>query len=964
MKLESFLVALTFVAFAMIGHGQDEMAASPIVVSDNEQGMEGGFWTTEDDYDPILRLKNIHESEPIDVQPTVFFADGTPFKLPLVHLGAAGVAQVNLRIALQSVPASLLNHVSRYGMVGISYKWTWPAIIATIRDVDEIASLSLRSTLLADVNTVHASPEPQTTHVIRGTWWMPLQSSDGFVAMANASRSIKRIRLEISDRAGKLIGYRVFTLARHETMSLRYSQLLSGVRGIDTEGGLRISYSGPAHGVLAYSAIEDASIGYSASPIFAEDSLNLTGNQQQVRMAAPGLMLGKPDPSMLFPTGTTFTPYAVLNNISDHQLDVKLTISVKDNNDGVSKTYPLSDVILEPGQVSTLGSSFFSASKFASGTAHLMFAFRGREGDLLVQTGSVDQTMNYVFEVVPAEMLPTASRTLCFWSAEGDSDSMITVWNYDSSAQDLVLKLFFTGGRYQIPIHLGPGETYTLSTMELVRSGRPDPSGVVIPTYINSGSAVLSGKGGERDSISVGVASATYNVRNATCSPDCVNCNGVSQIVVSPSSLSLSSEASSQVTATEVWNTGQQLPAVGTWSSTNSSVATASSGLITGVAAGAATAKIMESNASRPGQACLGLEGSHCPSGPVFGVASVTVTDNTPLITGIDPSVWIAGTTTSVTITGQYFGTNAPSISFSPSNGVSYTLSSYNDNQIVASVNVASGTPNEQVQIVVTNNGYGGSAFNGTGSGQQATSQAAIAQIQAAVMNTPQMTIIAWVNGNAPDLQTLPSGANSTLVSKLGNPTDCAGELAVWAFEHTAPDVHTATDVSYANLWLVKNSANPAPPNTITPSVQQSAGNFRLFNDFGNGGNFLQVGSTPNPCGATAPASVLAWIGQGQKDSNSGPGKSTSGKQYQLAEGRLGTVGQSINATLNGTTTPWIWSVIEFDSSGNPITNDHAIFPTYSVYQNGYLVNTYAQAPVSQFIQLNQSSERTPQQIP
>jgi hypothetical protein len=112
-----------------------------------------------------------------------------------------------------------------------------------------------------------------------------------------------------------------------------------------------------------------------------------------------------------------------------------------------------------------------------------------------------------------------------------------------------------------------------------------------------------------------------------------------------------------------------------------------------------------------------------------------TVTgDQTPVIAEISPDVWPAGSTTTVTFTGQNFGGNAPTLSFSPGNGIGYTLSSYNDNHIVANITVAASTPDEDpVNVTVTNNGYGGNNFNpvqGSG-GESATSNGATATVQA-----------------------------------------------------------------------------------------------------------------------------------------------------------------------------------------------------------------------------------------
>lgn len=81
------------------------------------------------------------------------------------------------------------------------------------------------------------------------------------------------------------------------------------------------------------------------------------------------------------------------------------------------------------------------------------------------------------------------------------------------------------------------------------------------------------------------------------------------------------------------------------------------------------------------------------------GEGEMTVTDDqTPVITGISPSVWDAGSTTSgVTISGEYFGSNAPTLSFSPGTGIGYALTSHSDSTIVANITVASGTSNEDV---------------------------------------------------------------------------------------------------------------------------------------------------------------------------------------------------------------------------------------------------------------------------
>jgi hypothetical protein len=110
---------------------------------------------------------------------------------------------------------------------------------------------------------------------------------------------------------------------------------------------------------------------------------------------------------------------------------------------------------------------------------------------------------------------------------------------------------------------------------------------------------------------------------------------------------------------------------------------------------------------------------------------------------------------------------------------------------------------------------------------------------------------------------------------------------------------------------------------------------------------------------------VANWASaSGQQYPFAGPGTSASGQSFQLSEGRIGSTGQAVNQTINGASTPWIWTVIEFNSSGTPTYSQIAMFPTYSVYVNGALKATDPQSALSAFIAQNSSYQLSPSQIP
>ncbi|MGA9672255.1 MAG: hypothetical protein WBQ94_23785, partial [Terracidiphilus sp.] len=593
MKFPSVLVSLLLLQITSgvvpVFGAASKSITLPKLSPNTPQGMEGGFWKVDANFAPVLRLKNVLLNQPLKVTPTLYFADGTEFQLPVVALEPAGVWQVDIRIALQSVPAKLQGHISSYGMAGISYQWSWPAVIATIQNTDEISSLTITSSLRADVRTVHTAPEASAAQVTRGHWWLPTTNADGYVVLENTSLYPRQASVQLSGSAGNALVTQQVSLPSHGTSVVRLSTALADARGTDKTGSVEIHYTGPDHGVVAYAGIEDDSVGYSASPILIEDHLDPERPVHDITISAPGLLLGKADPTMLFPSGTYFKPYAYLHNVSAKALQVTLSLVIPGDGD-VPQTKSLGQVTLQPGQVSPFDfeSQFGSANPLPDGYGHLTASFQGRDGDLQMSAGSVDQSQTYVFEVNPSQQSESASRTLCYWSVEGDNDTMMTVWNYKTVPQDLVLTLYYSGGQYKIPIHLAARQSYNLDMMSLIRSRIPDPDGSLIPSNIANGSGILSGAGGETDRISVAVAASVFNVRNATCGGQCVTCNGATQAAFNPSSYAVAVSSSQNAQFQLTWNTGSVYtnPSGTSWSSGNTSIATVSGGTITGQSPG------------------------------------------------------------------------------------------------------------------------------------------------------------------------------------------------------------------------------------------------------------------------------------------------------------------------------------------------------------------------------------------
>ncbi len=190
-----------------------------------------------------------------------------------------------------------------------------------------------------------------------------------------------------------------------------------------------------------------------------------------------------------------------------------------------------------------------------------------------------------------------------------------------------------------------------------------------------------------------------------------------------------------------------------------------------------------------------------------------------------------------------------------------------------------------------------------------------------------EVTVIAWICGSCITLPIL----DDQLTTDLNYGPSCVVDALAW-MAGIQEDINGSADVTYANAFLLQNSANSPPPSNIgpAPSAYEAGGNYRLFIDYGNPavGNVYAVGATPQPCHGYLSPNFSA----GGQDSpyNGSTGTSATGLPYLLVEGRVGSSGQLINQTLNGTTAPWIWSVIEFTASGTPVYSNHAVFPWYT----------------------------------
>jgi hypothetical protein len=240
---------------------------------------------------------------------------------------------------------------------------------------------------------------------------------------------------------------------------------------------------------------------------------------------------------------------------------------------------------------------------------------------------------------------------------------MVTLWNPADQAQDFVFTLFFAGGHYAFPVHMEGRVTRTFNISEIVNSGIPDAQGNRIPPSVQEGSAELTGSKGESQHILVTMDAGTYNVRKATCAVHCFSCNGAVDFWIGANPWTAAVKKSTQLTFTSQYNTGTQynLTNIGSWSSSNTNIATMDDGLIGCAAPGLADASASDNSEPLYWTGCLDLE--ECPQDEGGGAGDTGDCTASILFNGND----VTNTTTTVII-GEQIPLDA---SYFPSEGVS-----------------------------------------------------------------------------------------------------------------------------------------------------------------------------------------------------------------------------------------------------------------------------------------------------
>jgi Big-like domain-containing protein len=591
-----FLVALLLVGGRLVWRPSPRVkadpapqASQPTKVPLQSYSLFSGLWRVDGAFESSIRIRNELLVAPLDVTPVLYMADGTEYDLPPVHLPTGGVAVVDVNEALAAIPPSLAAHLSEFGSAELRYQYTSPGHV-----VASIQMLNIAQSLIFVTPFNGTDAMMSGTHTVEGVWWRRDPGVTGFVSLANVTGAPVSATIQAIGTKGTTASGGALNLGAHTSEMLALDELVGALPGVENQtGGLRVQYSGPMNAVMVIGGLVNESEGYSAMmPFWFHDPA--TSAAAAITYGSAGLMTGLPDPMMGFPKGTHFNPYFVLRNTTTNPLTVSPALNWMAAS-GNPLTANLPPITLGPFRSEQVDMKALLKSQRLdqfNGSLNLSASFTGRAGDLIVATGSVDDTGTYVFEVEPQGVGRTNSKQVSYWTVASGFDTMYSLWNPTSQAQDLTVTFYYGdgSGSYRLPVHLAGNASTTIDMMLLIESQQPDAKGNTIPTAVTAGSAIIESAAGRKTPLTLVVAGGTFNVQTATCGSTCINCCGYANFVVTPSNYNCPVGQSMQCDLQATDCNGGTATFSANWTSSDTSVATInSSGVMTGVAAGSVT---------------------------------------------------------------------------------------------------------------------------------------------------------------------------------------------------------------------------------------------------------------------------------------------------------------------------------------------------------------------------------------
>lgn len=455
-----------------------------IEVSDYEQYVS--YWTLEPNWHSELQLRNTSPTTDLLVSPSLRATDGseTPLSAVLVHPNE--VVDVNLHEAVMysaKQPSSLL------GSVVLRYKAETQGILYAAMMVHRESR-----PIAFHIDAMGKFTEDKD-YLREGVWWLPNDKVSDYLVLTNQGDDRMPLVLSIFDAQGHAY-QKELTLLPRETNRLSVRDLTQAGHLNGDFGGIQVHALAHARALDTLHILFDEKAGFSATlKMFDHDPNALVSERDFAKkgswtIRAPMLALAQPDPALLLPAFTELEPRLLLRNTTQNPVVANIIFNWR-SSASMGKTQGPT-IRLKALETRMIKLSDLPSSEAPPSGAHWATVSIATDGP---PDGVVAVAASYNTALTYGAQSPFSDQLSSFWKggewlADANHDSIITVGNASLKPMKARFSLLYSHGtsHYDLEQALAPDEQMWVDVGEIIRTGKPDMNGAVLPKDLASGS--------------------------------------------------------------------------------------------------------------------------------------------------------------------------------------------------------------------------------------------------------------------------------------------------------------------------------------------------------------------------------------------------------------------------------------------------------------------------------------------
>lgn len=533
----------------------------PHLLAGSYYSMRGGLKAT--------LLLNNKGPRPLEVRPTLFSLAGERLDIQPVIVEGNSFRMIDLREWVMVGGPSF-----EQGSIQLFHPGRDLVLGAQIYLVDDVHSLIFDEKLTEITNGGPARLE--------GIWWLPSASAQALVTLSNTSDASLTVTTRLMGSAPNHADSTTLDLAPHETRVIDVSR-----DSRSSIGALSIEHSGTGGPLVARAMVQDLRTGYSSTVQFSAPQKGKSS-----RLEGAGLRLRGA-------SGESLNPIVVARNVGDAATTLRGRVPYT-TADGDVRFVRIAAIRLAPGEAKVIQldrTSEIDRIPSEVEIAGLEFEHAGAPGSVIMAAHSMSSDGNQVYRVPMWDPLAQRSPTGGYpWYVEGTSSTTVYIKNITRREQKYMAHLVYPGGTYVFGQQtVKGGQTVEIDLRTLRDNQVPDEAGRTIPLNVSRGQIKWSLKPTRKSSTTdpdeslalIGRSEQTDTVQGISSNYSCQSCctDGFLFGEVSPNSVQLEVGDQVQLTAYETSQDcyGNIVPSQhsANWSTSNTSVASVSGGLVT-----------------------------------------------------------------------------------------------------------------------------------------------------------------------------------------------------------------------------------------------------------------------------------------------------------------------------------------------------------------------------------------------